>query len=42
MNITNGSDVIQTKDFKVSGEWEILYTEAVGHVIVLPTSPDIQ
>jgi len=42
MNLTNVSDVVETQEFKINGEWHMRGTKVVWDEVVLPQHPDIR
>jgi len=42
MNLTNLSEVVETQEFKINGEWHMRGTKAEWNEIVLPLHPDIR
>jgi len=42
MNLTNLSDVVETQEFKINGEWHMRGTKAEWNEVVLPQHPDIR
>jgi len=42
MNLTNLSEVVETQEFKINGEWHMRGTKAEWNEVVLPQHPDIR
>jgi len=42
MNLTNLSDVVETQEFKINGEWHMRGTKVEWDEVVLPQHPDIR
>ena len=42
MNLTNQSDVVETQEFKINGEWHMRGTKVEWDEVVLPQYPDIR